>query len=470
MKMLINNEYFGKDDVLDVMNPFTCQAIDEIHVASRDDVKIAIKSAKMAKESINNMSAIEISESLYSSYETLKKEKKNITKLITQETGKPIKEAIDEIDYALEILKFSAEESKRIYGETIPLDIEVEGKEFFGFTLKVPCGVMAGITPFNFPISLAIGKIAPALAAKNSVIIKPATNAPLSCLRLIEIINEEFPPGVVNSVTGHGNEAGDELIVNDNVDKISFTGSVPIGLSIPKKAGLKKITLELGGNDPLIVLEDADVKKAVKAAMIGSYSYSGQICTAIKRIILNNEIADEFMDLFIKETSKLKMGDPSKQDTDIGPLITENAAKSVEKSVLDACDKGAELILGGNREGNFFEPTILDNLTLDNDAVNNEIFGPISPIFRVNNTEEAIKIANGTKYGLQATVFTENIHNGFECARDIDAGSVFINNESSFITVNMPFGGFKLSGIGKEGVKYAIESMTKTKLMSFNTD
>lgn len=468
MKMLINGKSKQKDEIFNVINPYNQEIVDNVPIGDRGDVKEAIDSAYNAKKSLQKMSARKISESLYNSYENLKKEKKALAKLITQETGKPIKDSLGEMERSVETLKFAAEESKRIYGETVPLDAGLGGKGFFAFTQKIPLGIVAAITPFNYPVNLAIHKIAPAIAAKNTVILKPSLQAPLAALRLAEIINEEFPDGVINTVTGYGGEIGDELVVSEDIDKVSFTGSVATGLLISNRAGMKKITLELGGNDPLVILKDANIEKAVDGAVLGSYLYSGQVCMAVKRIILDNSIANDFIGLFIEKSEKLKIGDPMDHKTDIGPLIDENAAKNIEQSVVESFKQGTKLLYGGNRDGNFFEPTILDNVKEDMAIVKNETFGPVSPIIRVNGVEEAIAVANNSEFGLQAGVFTENIRDALKCADGIETGSVFINKQSTFRTDNMPFGGFKLSGIGKEGVKYAVEDMTRTKLIGMN--
>ncbi|MDR2544599.1 MAG: aldehyde dehydrogenase family protein [Methanobrevibacter sp.] len=468
MKIIINGKYHGKDEKIDVINPYNQEIVDNVPKCDKSDVKEAIGSGKNSQKILNEWSAYKVSNGLYSAYEDLKKEKKKIAKIITKETGKPIKDSLMEMERSVETLKLSAEESKRIYGEVIPLDAGLGGKGFFAFTQKLSLGVVVGITPFNYPVNLAIHKIAPAIAAKNSTILKPSIKAPISPLRLCEIIDSYFPDGVINTITGYGSELSDELVLNPNVDKITFTGSVPVGVMIKNKAGMKKISLELGGNDPLIVLKDANIEKAVKGATLGSYLYSGQVCMGVKRIIVENEIADEFLDLFIKETKKLKIGDPMNMETDIGPLINEKAAEAVEKSVDKAVENGAVVIHGGKRKGNFFQPTILDNLSENMDIIANETFGPVSPIIRVDGIDEAIKIANSSDYGLQAGVFTENINNALKCANEIEAGTVFVNKQSTFRTDNMPFGGFKLSGIGKEGVKYAVEDMVKTKLIGLN--
>lgn len=468
MKMIINGEYIDKEEKLDIINPYNNKKIDTVPIANINDVKKAIKSANDAKSDITEMSAHKISEKLYSIFENLKKEKEEFAKIITQETGKPIKQSIGEMDRSIDTLKLSAEESKRIYGETVPIDAGLGGKGFFAFTQKIPLGVVAAITPFNYPVNLAIHKIAPAIAAKNTVIFKPSREAPLSGLKLAQLFNEEFPKGTINAVTGIGSEIGDTIILNENIDKISFTGSVPTGLYISSQAVMKKLTLELGGNDPLIVLKDADIKKAVKGAVNGAYLFSGQVCMGVKRIIIENTIAEEFIEEFIKETEKLKVGDPMDTKTDIGPLINQNAAKNIEETVNNAIVDGAELLTGGKRNNNFYTPTILDNVDTNMDIVVNETFGPIAPIIRVNNIDEAIKVANNTKYGLQSGVFTENIHDALKCANDIETGTVWINKQPTFRTDNMPFGGFKSSGMGKEGVKYAVEDMCKTKLIALN--
>ena len=468
MKMLINGENYDKEEHKEILNPYNGEIVDTVPIANRNEVKKAVNAANQAKNSLTGMSARKVSEKLYDAFENLKNEKEEFAKIITQETGKPIKQSLGEMERSIDTLKLSAEESKRIYGETVPLDAGLGGKGFFAFTERIPLGVVAAITPFNYPVNLAIHKIAPAIAAKNTTVFKPSMQAPLAGLKMAEIIAQEFPKGVINTITGMGGEIGDALITNENINKISFTGSVATGLFIASRAGMKKITLELGGNDPLIVLDDADIKKAVKGAVNGAYLYSGQVCMGVKRIIVDNLIAEEFTDLLVKETQKLKIGNPMDENIDMGPLIDENAAINVEKTVDNAIADGAELLTGGKRKNTFYQPTVLDNVNMDMDVVANETFGPIAPIIHVNGVEEAIKTANNTQYGLQAGVFTENIHNGLKCANEIEAGTVWINKQSTFRTDNMPFGGVKSSGVGKEGIKYAVQDMTKPKLIGFN--
>ena len=466
--MLINGNKIAGDDLFEVKNPYNGDVVDNVPIAHLQDVDLAIESAVKAKKAIAEMSAFKVSNKLYEVYEKLKENKKELAKLLTLEVGKPIKESLVELDRSIETLKLSAEEAKRIYGETVPLDAGINGKGFFAFTQKVPLGVVGAITPFNYPLNLSIHKLAPAIAAKNTVVIKPPLDAPLTIMKFAELVDEVFPAGVINTVSGYGTEVGDALVTSPDVDKISFTGSVATGLSIANRAGMKKVTLELGGNDPLVVLDDANVDEAVLGVMRGAYLNAGQVCMGVKRVIVDNSIADEFAEKLVKETSKLKTGNPLDESTDVGPLIHESAAIMVEEAVNNAIKDGAEVLCGARRDGTFYKPTVLDNVTSDMDLVVNETFGPIAPIIRVNSVDEAIKEANNTDYGLNAGVYTESFRNGLRCANEIEAGTVFVNKQSTFRTDNMPFGGFKNSGTGKEGIKYAVEETTKSKLIGVN--
>jgi lactaldehyde dehydrogenase len=467
MKMVINGELVDKNDKINILNPANNQIVDTVPSGSLEDIKRALNAASQAKTVINDMSSRKVSRILYNIYEDVLKNSNKLAQLITLETGKPISDSTDEIKRSVETILLSAEESKRIYGETVPLDACIGGKTALGFTMKVPLGVISAITPFNFPINLAIHKIAPAIAAKNCVVLKPSMKAPLAALKLVQIMSRHLPPGVINGVTGHSSIIGDEMISSPLVSKVSFTGSIETGLSISKKASMKKITLELGGNDPLVVLDDANINKGVKAAVSGSFLNAGQVCIAVKRIVLHEAIANEFVGKLVSETVKLNMGDPSNNKTDVGPLIDEEAVKKVEILVEDVLSNGAKLLLGGKRSDAFYTPTIIDHVKSNMKIVSDETFGPIAPIIRVNSVDEAFEVANNTEYGLQAGVFTRSIETALKAAKVIEAGSVIINRQPTFRTDNMPFGGFKNSGMGKEGIKYAVDDMTQTKLIVF---
>ena len=468
MDMLIDGEYVSDMDYENVINPYGGEIIDKVPISHLNNVDRAIEAANNAKKYLQEMSAFKVSNKLFNVCEKLKLHREDFAELLTKEVGKPINESYVELDRSIETLKLAAEEAKRIYGESVPLDAGLNGKGFFAFTQKLPLGVVAAITPFNYPLNLTIHKIAPAIAAKNTVIIKPPTDAPLTVMKFAELVNEEFPKGVINVITGYGSEVGDALVASDKIDKISFTGSVMTGLMISQRAGMKKVTLELGGNDPLIVLDDANTDAAVKGVINGAYLNAGQVCMGVKRIIVQEGIYEEFKAKLVEETSKIKMGNPMDKKTQLGTLISKKAAVHVEETVNNAVKDGAQILIGGKRDGAFYEATVIDKVTPDMDIVVNETFGPVAPLIKVKSVDEAIKMANATEYGLQSGVFTENYRNALKCANEIEAGTVFINKQSTFRTDNMPFGGFKNSGCGKEGIKYAVEEMTKTKLIGLN--
>ena len=468
MDMLIDGEYVSDMDYENVINPYGGEIIDKVPISHLNNVDRAIDAANNAKKYLQEMSAFKVSNKLFNVCEKLKLHREDFAELLTKEVGKPINESYVELDRSIETLKLAAEEAKRIYGESVPLDAGLNGKGFFAFTQKLPLGVVAAITPFNYPLNLTIHKIAPAIAAKNTVIIKPPTDAPLTVMKFAELVNEEFPKGVINVITGYGSEVGDALVASDKIDKISFTGSVMTGLMISQRAGMKKVTLELGGNDPLIVLDDANTDAAVKGVINGAYLNAGQVCMGVKRIIVQEGIYEEFKAKLVEETSKIKMGNPMDKKTQLGTLISKKAAVHVEETVNNAVKDGAQILIGGKRNGAFYEATVIDKVTPDMDIVVNETFGPVAPLIKVKSVDEAIKMANATEYGLQSGVFTENYRNALKCANEIEAGTVFVNKQSTFRTDNMPFGGFKNSGCGKEGIKYAVEEMTKTKLIGLN--
>lgn len=467
MKMLIDGNLIDKDEKISVKNPVNSKVIDTVSQGSCEDAKNAVMAANRSKKVLQEMSARKVSRILYDIYEDILKSSDDLARTITLETGKTISDSRVEMKRSALTMQLAAEEAKRIYGETVPMDAGIGGRTALGFTMKLPLGVVAAITPFNYPVNLAIHKIAPAIAAKNTVVFKPSQKAPLAAMKLAQIMDSHLPSGVVNAVTGKGSVVGEELVTNDLVNKISFTGSIQTGVSISKKAGMKKLTMELGGNDPLIVLDDADIEKAVVAAVKGAYLNAGQVCMGVKRIILQEGIASEFTDRFVEETEKLKVGDPMDPGTDLGPLIDEESAVRVEKTVEEASNHGATILCGGKRKGAFYAPTVLENVSPKMKIVQEETFGPVAPLIRVKNFDDAIAVANDTKYGLQAGVFTDSVKNALKAARLIEAGGVMINRQSTFRTDNMPFGGFKMSGMGKEGVKYAVDGMTRTKLVVF---
>jgi len=462
--MLIDGKFLEKTEKIEVVNPYNGEKVGEVSACDKDDVEKAIASAKNARETAKNLTPYQRYEILVETAQEIRKRREELANLITSESGKVLKESLIEVDRAYQTLLFSAEESKRISGEAIPIRVAPGLKKDLGLTIYEPLGVIAAICPFNYPLNLVLHKIGPAIAAGNTIVLKPATSTPLTALELGKILMDNgLPAGVLNIITGKGSEIGNALVESEDVRMISFTGSVEVGKAIASRADMKKLSLELGGNDPLIVMDDTDIEKAVETAVPGAFGNTGQRCTSIKRVLLHEKIADDFIEKFVKKTEKLKVGDPAKIETDIGPLINEKAAVEVENRVNEAIKAGAALLVGNKRERATYWPTILDNVTLKTDLVCTETFGPVAPIIRFKTKEEAVEIANSTIYGLQCGVFTDSLDNVKYFAKNIEAGAVIFNEGPGFRAEHLPFGGSKQSGLGREGVKYAIREMSEVK-------
>ena len=335
--------------------------------------------------------------------------------------------------------------------------------------MRFPVGVIGAISPFNFPLNLVAHKVAPAIAAGCSVILKPASLTPLTSIKLGEIMMEAgLPPGGLNIIFGSGGTVGDWLVTDERVSMITFTGSPPVGKRIKEKSGLKKVTLELGSNSAVIVDENADLDLAVERSVMGSFAYAGQICISVQRIYLHKNIYERFKKDFLEKTSKLKLGDPLDKATDIGPMITEEDARRTESWVNEAVRDGAKILIGGKREGAFYSPTVLENVKPEMKVVALEVFAPVVCFIPFDDFSDAVKMVDDSIYGLQAGVFTDNIENAFQAIKGIKVGGVIVNDVPTYRADNMPYGGVKESGIGREGVKFAIEEMTDIKMICFN--
>ncbi|MQY57744.1 aldehyde dehydrogenase family protein, partial [bacterium] len=379
-----------------------------------------------------------------------------------------IKSSRIEVERAVNTFKIASEEAKRIGGEIIPLDLSAQTKERWGFVRHFPLGVIGAISPFNFPLNLVAHKVAPAFAAGNSVVLRPASQVSITSMLLGEIIDEtDYPAGGINIVPS-GYEAAEILLSDERVKMLTFTGSPEIGWELKKKAHKKKVTLELGGNAAVIIEPDANLDFAIPRTVLGSYSYSGQICISIQRIFLHEKIYDRFMNDFTEATQKLKMGDPLEEDTDIGPMINLGAAEQTEEWIGEAVEKGARVVAGGKRDGSMFEPTILENVKPELRISWLEAFAPVVVIYSYKDFEEALKGVNYSIYGLQAGIFTGDLNKSFQAFEVLDVGGVIINDIPTFRIDHMPYGGVKESGFGREGLKYAIEEMTEMKLMAIN--
>lgn len=396
-------------------------------------------------------------------------DKEALAKLIAQESGKALKYAAAEVARGIETFTFSAEEAKRIHGETIPLDASTAGENRMGFFLRMPVGVVAAITPFNFPLNLVAHKLGPALAAGNTVVLKPAERTPLTAVRLAEFLADSgLPDGVLTLVHGAGAEVGEALIRDEIPARISFTGSPVVGRRILEIAGLKKVTLELGNNSGTIIESDADLAKAIPRCVASAFGQSGQSCISVQRLYVHKDVAKRFLDGLLAQTAKLRIGNPSDPDTDVGPMISEEAAKRAHSWVREAEKAGARVAAGGKREGAVLWPTVLTHTTADMKVVCDEVFAPIVSVMTYKDFDEALRLVGDTAYGLQAGLYTQDLNKAWKAIRKLDMGGVMINETSTWRADHMPYGGNRISGIGREGVRFAVEEMTSLRMAVFN--
>ena len=466
MRMHIGGQWVDKSEKVEVINPFNGSVIDTIPRASQRDVETALKTAEYGAKIMAKMTGYERYEIIHKVSEIMTERVEALAQIITLEEGKTLAEATIEASRAVEIIALSAEEAKRLSGEVVPLEGAPGVKDKFGFTMRIPCGVVVGISPFNFPLHLVCHKVGPALAAGNAIILKPATDTPLSALKLVELFLEAgTPPEAVQCITGSGSEIGDVLCADKRVRKITFTGSHEVGEHICHTAGLKRVTMELGSNSPLIIMPDADLEKVAKAAAASGYSNAGQVCISTQRILAHEKIHSDFLDAFKRQVEDISTGNPIEASTKMGPMIREHDAIRVNQWVEEAIDTGAELITGGEREGQIHAPTLLANVKSEMRISSDEVFGPVVGVTSVDNIDEAIDLANDTDYGLSAAIFTQNIDWAMKFAREVDSGNLMVNWGTQWRADLMPYGGLKCSGMGKEGPKYAVEEMTELKMV-----
>ena len=436
---------------------------------SRDEIDKVIENSKASQKNWSEIPINERAAILHKCASLLDENVDTLSEILQKEIAKNKSSSISEIKRTADFIRFTADEAKHMEGETITSD-NFPGfkKNKISFVYRVPLGTVLAISPFNYPINLSASKIAPALAAGNSVILKPPSQGAISALYLAELFNKAgLPKGVLNTVTGKGSEIGDYIITHKDIDFINFTGSTEVGKHIALIAGMVPMLMELGGKDAAIVLKDADLNDAAKDIVSGAYNYSGQRCTAIKRVIVMEEVADELINLMKERIEKLRVGNP-KDDCDITPLISSSAADLVQELINDAINKGAKLVLGNKREGNLVYPTLFDNVTADMRIAWEEPFGPVLPIIRVKNKDEAINLANKSQYGLQSSVFTKNINDAFYVANKLEVGTVQINDKTERGPDHFPFLGVKASGMGTQGIRYSIEAMSRRKVIVLN--
>ncbi|MEA3297374.1 MAG: aldehyde dehydrogenase family protein, partial [candidate division Zixibacteria bacterium] len=406
MKMLLDGQWVDRDNKIDVTDPFDNSVIDTVPAADNKDVETALSAAVKGFKITKNMSVYDRAQILFKTANIISDRLDDFAKTIAREGSKTINEARKETARAVNTITCSAEEAKRILGETIPWDSYPGGESKRGYYYRFPVGVVLAITPFNDPLNLVAHKLGPAIAAGNSVILKPATVTPLSAIMLVKaLIEAGLPPNAIQVITGYGTEIGDPLVSDERVRMISFTGGVEAGKHIASKAGIKKIGMELGSNSPVIIWKDADMELAVESCVSGAFWAAGQNCIGVQRLLVHKDIYDEFKTKFVELTKKLKIGDKMKKDTDMGPMITETEAKRVETWVNEAVFKGAKLLTGGKRQGTMYDPTALENVPTDATIHNEEVFGPVVNLYPVDDLDKAIEEANSLPYGLLAAIF-----------------------------------------------------------------
>jgi len=468
-KTYVGGEWVLTDETIDVIDKYSGEVIAKVPKADKKLVDKAVDAAAEAFEEFKRMPAYKRSEILEKAADLIRERSDELAETICREAGKAWKYSVGEVNRGFETFKFASEEAKRIHGETVPMDASTGGVGRIGYYIRVPMGVIAAITPFNFPLNLVAHKVAPAIASGNTIVLKPASSTPVTALILAEILEEAgLPKGVFNVVIGPGGEVGESLVTNDKVRKITFTGSAKVGHRLTQIAGIKRITLELGNNSATIIEKDADIDKAIPRCVDSAFANSGQVCISLQRIYVHKDIADEFTEKFAEATKKLKVGNPVDKDTDLGPMIDENEAKRAEEWIKEAVDMGAELVVGGKREGRVLQPTVLRNTTKDMRVMCMEVFAPIVSIVEYDTFEDAIQHVNDSDYGLQAGIYTNDIRKIHYAIDNLDVGGVMINDTSIFRVDHMPYGGNKMSGIGREGVRFAIEEMTNIKMVMIN--
>jgi acyl-CoA reductase-like NAD-dependent aldehyde dehydrogenase len=451
-----------------LVSPYTGEPIAEIPMADEAETDQAIQAAYEARQVMAKLPAHERSRILDQLSRLMEERLDTAAAILASEIAKPVSTAIKEVERTIETYKFAAEEAKRIHGETIPLDASRSGEGRVAYTTREPIGVIGAITPFNFPMNLVAHKVGPAIAAGNSIILKPASQAPLSSFFLAELLQEAgLPAGALNVITGSGRVVGDKIVTDDRVNMITFTGSPEVGIGIRNKAGLKRVTLELGSNSALIVDRGVAIDSIINRCVNGAFSFQGQVCISLQRVYVHEELYDQFVEKFVAKTRELRLGDPTEPETDISAMITPGELDRALNWIGEAEKAGAVIAAGGKAEGRMLQPTVILDAGAQLKVSCQEVFAPIVTVNKVKSVDEAIDLVNDSRFGLQAGIYTENVHTALKAAELLHVGGVIINDIPTFRVDHMPYGGVKESGFGREGIKYAVEEMTELKLVVF---
>jgi len=466
MRMHIAGQWVDKPETIPVENPYDQSVIDTVPRADRGDVERAVESAVRGAKATAKLSGYERYHILRKAADLMAARLDELGRLISLEEGKILAEGRLEASRAVETILGSAEEAKRIHGETVPVDGAPGGAGRLAFTLRVPCGVVVAISPFNFPLNLVCHKVGPAIAGGNAVIVKPATDTPLSALKLTEILLEAgLPPEGIQCLTGPGGEVGDLLCADPRVRKITFTGSRDVGERICRTAGIKRVTMELGSNSPVIVMPDANLGRVAEAVVATGYANAGQVCISTQRVLTAGRVYADFLDALRPKVEALTTGDQLDERVKVGPMVRERDAIRVDEWIREAVAAGARLVTGGRRQGALYQPTVVADVKPEMRISCDELFGPAVAVTPFDDIDQAIALANDTNYGLSAAIFTESLEHAMRFAREVHSGNLHVNWGPQWRADLMPYGGLKESGFGKEGPRYAVEEMTELKLV-----
>lgn len=469
MKMLIAGKWVDRKEKIQVLDPLDNSLVDTVPSGTDEDIKLAVDAAAEGYRISRNMPVHERIRILRKVSDAIEDNAEELAETIAREGSKTINEARGEVSRAAQTILISSEEARRITGETIPFNSSPGSEKRIGYYFRFPIGIIGAITPFNDPLNLVAHKLGPAIAGGNSVVLKPATVTPLSALKLGKLFMDAgLPDNILNIVTGHGGKIGDALVTDPRVRMISFTGGVEAGEKISRKAGLKKIGMELGSNTPVIVCEDCDLEKAVGDCVSGAFWAAGQNCIGVQRIYIMEPLYKRFETLFVSRTRNYRIGPKLEEDTDMGPMITEAEARRIENWVNEAVEGGARVLTGHQREGALYHPTVLANVPAGCKVDREEVFAPTVNLYPVKTLDEAIEKANDVDFGLHAGIFTSDYKKAFKAVRGLEVGGVMINDSSDFRIDMMPFGGVKKSGLGREGIKFALQEMTEPRVVCFN--
>jgi glyceraldehyde-3-phosphate dehydrogenase (NADP+) len=467
-KVFLAGSWKSCKSTIEIANPYLGEKIGKVHQAGPEEIEAAIRAALAVFPELRRMPLFRRAEALQKITDGIKTRREDLARMICLEAGKPIMDARAEVSRAMLNFQTAVEETKRLGGEVIPLDLAAGSESRFGIIRRFPIGPVLGISPFNFPLNLVGHKIAPAIASGNPIILKPAPKTPMTALILGEIIAQSGLPAGAVSILPCSNDLAEQMVMDERFKLLSFTGSAKVGWYLKSKAGKKKVLLELGGNAGVIIHQDADLDLAARRCAAGGFSYAGQSCISVQRIFVQEQVVKPFLDRFLDLVKGLRTGDPMEEATNVGPMIDSDAAERTEQWVNEAVKQGAKVLIGGKRRGRMFEPTVLTDVTRVMKVCSEEVFAPLVVVIPYREFDEALSAMNDSVYGLQAGVFTNDLKKVFHAYEELEVGGLMVNEVPTYRIDPMPYGGIKDSGLGREGVRYAIEEMTELKLLGLN--